>query len=137
MRRLNTALLIALLPLAACEEDSTTVGEANVLIRFMPGASGSFTARVNGKTYTSAGRFALDLPDLGKTYDVTGTFTGSLGVDFATTTAAGVRTGSVVNLEGPVVMLNPCGLTYVASTAGTQKFRFQVQTTGTYGIVCI
>ena len=136
MSRLNSAILIALLPLCGCEGDSTTVGEANVLIRFLPG-TGSFTAKVNGKTFSSAGRFALDLPDLGKTYDVTGTFTSSLTVDFATTTAAGVQTGSVVNMDGPVVISGPCSISYVASTGGTHQFRFQIKTTGSIGAVCI
>src|SRR5687767_10878976 len=99
MSRLNVALLIALAPLAACAGDATTVGQAHVLIRFMPAPGGTFTANVNGKTFTSAGRFAIDLPSLGTTYEVTGSFTGSLGVDFATTTAAGVQIGSVTSLE--------------------------------------
>jgi hypothetical protein len=137
MKRFNAVLLVALLPLFGCDgDDGTTVGEANVLIRFLPGP-GSFSAKVNGKTYSQAGRFALDLPDLGKTYDVTGTFTGSLTMDFATTTAAGVMAGSVVNVEGPVVIVTPCGLSYVTTASGTQQFRFQIKTTGSIGAVCL
>ena len=135
--RVAAALFVVLVPLSACEESTSPIGEAHVIVNFTPAEGGSFTAKLNGKTFTSAGWFAVNLKSLESTYDITGSFTGgSLHVRFAASTAAGVQSGSVVSVEGPAVVATECGLTYVPNAPGSYQFRIQFKATGTIGLVC-
>jgi hypothetical protein len=138
LRPTVVALILTALVATACSNDpSSTVGTAHIVIGFRPASGGSFSARFNGQTYTSAGGFAVRLSDLNRTYEISGTFTGnSFGVDFATSTMAGVRSGSVLSVEGPAAQLSACGIMYLPGSVVTREFRIQFQLTGTVGLVC-
>src|SRR5262245_9162619 len=122
-RILRTATAaVALLLVSSCGGDELSATDARVTISFYPASDGSYTATVNGKSFTGSGKFALSLPELGKTYELSGSFTGgSLGINFGTTTTSGVRAGSVTSVAGPNPAPYNCGVNYFATGGGTNS----------------
>ena len=92
-------------------------------------AGGSYSATLNGKTYTTAMGFTVSLNP--GTYEFAGTYSASnFIVALATLSGSGgVQTGSVQSLAGPSLMVTPCGVAYVGgSTNQPFRLRFTVGT---------
>ena len=122
---------------AACDDPSTFDGEAHLIVRFTPSLTGSFTARLDGRTYDDAGQVAINLADLGATYEITGSFTGgSLGIAFSTSTMSGVESGSITSVSGPSPSFTGCGINYFTTNSASQTYRMQFRLTGTTALVC-
>ena len=136
MRRARLLALLCCARVGACNGDSASpLGEARIIIGFTPG--GTFTARINGKTFSSAGGFPVTLTSLGNEYEISGSFTGgSLGLTFAASTSTGVQSGSLVSVEGPNPRILNCDVMYLASTNASQQFRLRFKSTATAALVC-
>src|SRR5262245_57245723 len=132
-----SAVLLCSLPGACASDPGSVLGEAHIIVGFTPAAGGSFTARINGKTFSSPGGFAVTLSSLGAIHELNGSFTGgSLGVTFAASTSTGVETGSVVSVQGPSPNISGCGVIYVAPSTASQQFRIQFKSTAAASLVC-
>ncbi len=123
---------------AACWEDpASTVGRAHLVVAFNPLEGASYTARLNGQTFSSPGQFSVQLESIDPAYEVSGSFNGAgIRIEFHTTTTAGVQAGSVTSLAGPVSQTFPCAITYVSTPAGAQQFRVQFRLTGNIDQSC-
>src|SRR5262245_14237016 len=133
--KLSAVLMCTLL--SACSDPGSVLGEAHIIVGFTPAEGGSFTARINGQTFSSPGGWAVTLSSLGSTYEISGSFTGgSLGVTFAASTSTGVQTGSVVSVQGPSPNITGCGVIYVAPSTASQQFRIQFKSTAAASLVC-
>lgn len=89
----------------------------------------SFTATLNGQTFTAYSVFTVQLPP--GTHQISGSFVGGgLGVGLGggvLTPAGGVLSGSVRSLSGPGVSTQPCSILYFPDNISTARRTFQVQ----------
>jgi hypothetical protein len=86
---------------------------------------GTYSATLNGQTYTAQGGFSIGLPP--GTYELSGSYTGGtmiVGFASAPLSQGGVQSGSVQSLAGSILAVTSCGATYSEGT-GTQAFRLR------------
>jgi hypothetical protein len=93
------------------------------IVAISVGPSGTYSATLNGQTYTTQSGFQATLQP--GTYEISGSYAGgNLVVGFASLVGGGVQTGSVRSTAGTVLTSTSCGLAYAAGS-GAQTFRVQ------------
>jgi hypothetical protein len=137
------ALSVALLFFSGCGNTvlPAAIGPSSieVAVVFTPVGDGTtYTAQLNGQTYTRAGLSIVNL--VPGTYQMTGSFLGSgFTTGFQTTgNRGGVQSGSPRSLVGPSSLVASCGITYANSDARTvpQNFQLEFQVTADAGSAC-
>ena len=93
--------------------------------------SATFSAQLNGQTYTALGLHSVTLP--AGTHVISGSYRGiSFGVNFIRTSGGGgVQSGSVQSLSGTGAGVLPCGVSYTNLDTPTVERAFRVQFTVT------
>ncbi len=145
MNRALAALLVCLVT-ASCGGESPTApspapaprasSTTGVLVVFTP-IVGTYTAQLNGQTYTASGGFTVNLP-VG-THEVTGSFVGQgFGIGFSRIGGTGVESSSIRSLTGPAPDILPCQILYLNfDTPNTRRnFRMQFRVTSNSNSAC-
>ncbi|MBI3491558.1 MAG: hypothetical protein HY047_07250 [Acidobacteria bacterium] len=107
------------------------------LIVAFTSVGGTYTASLNGQTYTASGGFTVNLP-IG-TQQISGSFTGTgFGVGFTTIGGGGVQSGSLRSISGPSPQVSSCQILYFnLDTPNVQRtFQLQFQVTSNVGSAC-
>jgi hypothetical protein len=91
----------------------------------------TYSAQLNGQTYTAIGQYTVNLP--AGVHVVSGTYRGlSFGVNFLRfAPGGGVESGSVRNLAGADATVRPCGVVYTNIDAPNVERAFRMQFTVT------
>lgn len=98
---------------------------------------GSYTAQLNGQTYTASGGFTVNLP-VG-TQEITGSFVGQgFGIGFSRIGGTGAESGSLRSLAGPAPDVSACQILYLNfDTPNTRRsFRMQFRVTSNANSAC-
>ena len=131
---LTASVLAAVFLLWSCGGSRSLVdvspsSSIDVTVVFTPVGDGStFSAQIDGKTYTHPGQSLVSLPP--GTYEIVGAFSGSgLQVGFQTLGGGGgVQSGSPRSVAGPAPQVTSCQITYTSpDKTVSQAFQLQFQ----------
>jgi len=117
------------------------LGSKPKLLLIFGASPGSYSATLNGQTYSADGGFQISL-DSGTTYTVSGTFkTPIFVVIFSNVGGGGALSGSVRSLSGPVSSSSatgPCSVGYdnIATPSVSRTFSIQFQATASTNSAC-
>jgi hypothetical protein len=101
--------------------ESTAAADISFVIVFTPEGDGSsFSATIEGQTYTAPGAVSVSLAP--GPHALTGTFDGSgFSVGFQTIGQGGVVSGSVRTTSGPSAKTSACSVTYSNDTPSVRR----------------
>jgi hypothetical protein len=109
-------------------------GSVSFFVSFVAPPDGSYTAQLNGQTYSSSGAFTVNLSP--GTYTIEGSHRGTaFAVGFRSLVQGGVQSGSVRSLAGTAPQTTACGVTYGTANVST-AFRVQFTVTSSTTNAC-
>lgn len=142
MRSVYRRLVVLVLGAAAlcgCGGSSPTspASSAVPIVVYLVPVGGSYSATLQGQTYTASGGFSVSLaPGI---YTITGTIQAQgLAVGFGTLggNAGGVQSGSPRSVSGPSPLVESCKVSYFPSTVGASSFSVQFTLTSSANSAC-
>ena len=107
------------------------------IVVYLVPAGGSYSATLQGQTYTASGAFNVSLAP--GTYTITGTIQAqglAVGFGILGLSGGGVQSGSARSLSGPAPLVESCKVSYFPATAGATAFSVQFTVTSSANAAC-
>ena len=128
VRRLLAVLVLPVIFACGGDGSPTSPGGSSIpfFVVFTPLSGTTFSATLNGQTYSASGLFTVSLPP--GAHEISGSFSASqFGITLGSTSpqlaGGGVQSGSLQSLAGSVFVANPCRIIYNSESNNQGNFR--------------